>query len=225
MAREGYQDRLDGLREDVVGMSELVVERLRDALEALEEKDEEKARRIVEGDNEINELYLEIERECVDLIALQQPVAGDLRLVTASFKIITDLERVGDLATNLAGYALEAERSRFSEVDVQEIGAFAASMVEDAVRAYEEEDTDACRGIAESDEVLDARCEGASERVFRGLVGGGYEDDEEGETEAIVQDATRILLTVRDLERVGDHAVNVAARTLYMIENDDELIW
>ena len=224
MAREGYQDRLDELREGVVEMSGLVVERLRTALEALEEKDEGKARAVLEGDDEVNELYLEVENECVDLIALQQPVAGDLRLVAASFKIITDLERVGDLATNIAGYALEAERSRFSEIDVQEIGAFAVSMVEDAARAYEEEDTEACRGIAESDEVLDARCEGASERVFRGLVGGGYEDGED-ETEAVAQDATRILLTVRDLERVGDHAVNVAARALYMVDNDDELIW
>jgi len=224
VAREDYQERLDGLRDDVVRMSKLVVECLRTALVALEEKDEEKARAVLEGDDEINELYLEVERECTDLIATQQPVAGDLRLVVASFKIITDLERVGDLATNIAGYALEAERSRFSEIDVQEIGAFAASMAEDAVRAYEEEDTDACREIAESDEVLDARCEGASKRVFRGLVGGVYEDDED-ETEAVVQDATRILLTVRDLERVGDHGVNVAARTLYMIDNDDELIW
>ncbi|MDZ7689276.1 MAG: phosphate signaling complex protein PhoU [Halobacteriales archaeon] len=224
MAREEYQDRLDGLRKDVVGMSDLVVGRLRTALEALEEKDEGEARAVLEGDDEVNARYLEIENECVDLIALQQPVAGDLRLVAASFKIITDLERVGDLATNIAGYALEAERSRFSEIDVQEIGAFAASMVEDAVRAYEEEDTEACRGVAESDEILDARCEGASERVFRGLVGGGYEDEED-ETEAVVQDATRLLLTIRDLERVGDHGVNVAGRTLYMIENDDELIW
>jgi phosphate transport system protein len=222
MARDDYQDRLDGLRDDVVGMSELVVGRLRSALEALGEKDDEKARRVVEGDDEVNELYLGIEKECVDLIATQQPVAGDLRLVAASFKIITDLERVGDLATNIAGYALEAERSRFSEVDVQEIGAFAASMVEDAVRAYEEEDTDACRGIAESDDVLDARCEGASERIIRGLLDGVTRDETEAE---LMQDATRLLLTVRDLERVGDHGVNIAARTLYMVENDGELIW
>jgi phosphate transport system protein len=222
MPRDDYQDRLDSLRDDVVGMSDLVLERLRTALEALEKKDEEKARSVVEGDDEVNELYLEIEQECIDLVALQQPVAGDLRLVAASFKIITDLERVGDLATNIAGYALEAERSRFSEVDVQEIGAFAASMVEDAVRAYEEEDTDACRGIAESDDVLDARCEGASERIIRGLMDGVKHDETEAE---LMQDATRLLLTVRDLERVGDHGVNIAARTLYMVENDDELIW
>jgi phosphate transport system protein len=225
MAREDYQDRLEALRDDVVEMSDLVLERLRSALEALEEKDEKKARAVVGGDDEVNELYLEIEGECVDLIALQQPVASDLRLVAASFKIITDLERVGDLATNLAGYAVEAEKSRFSEVDVQEIGAFAASMVEDAVRAYERKDTEACRGIAESDEVLDTRCERASERVMRDLLGGEYgAHGGEEETEAVVNDATRFLLITRDLERVGDHAVNVAARTLYMVENDDELI-
>jgi len=222
MARDGYQGRLDGLRDDVSKMGELVVGRLRTALEALEKKDIKKARRVVEGDDEVNELYLEIEKECVDLIALQQPVAGDLRLVAVSFKIITDLERVGDLAVNIAGYALEAERSRFSEIDVQEIGAFAVSMVEDAVHAYEEEDVDACRGIAESDDVLDARCEGASERIIRGLMDGVKRDETEAE---LMQDATRLLLTVRDLERVGDHGVNIAGRTLYMVKNDDELIW
>ncbi len=227
MGREGYQDRLDGLRDDVVEMSDIALDRLRSALEALEEKDEKKARRVVEGDDEVNELYLEIENECVDLIATQQPVASDLRLVAASFKIITDLERVGDLATNIAGYTVDANEARFSEVDVQEIGALATSMVEDAVRAYEEADTDACRGIAESDEVLDERCERASERVMRDLLGNEYgvkKAPDEGETEAVVNDATRFLLIIRDLERVGDHAVNVAARTLYMAENDDELI-
>jgi len=225
MPREGYRDRLDGLRDDVVGMSNLVLERLRTALEALEEKDDKKARAVLEGDDEINARYLEIEKECVDLIALQQPVAGDLRLVAASFKIITDLERVGDLATNIAGYALEAEESRFSEIDVQEIGAFAVSMVEDAVRAYENEDVDACRGIAESDDVLDARCEDANERVMRGLIHCRERGVDEEGTEAVAQDALHILLIIRDLERVGDHSVNVAARTLYMVENDDELIW
>ncbi len=222
MPREDYQQRLDGLRDDVIDMSDLVLERYRASLEALEEKDEEMARRIIEGDAEINEMYLDIEQDCVDLIALQQPVAGDLRLIAASFKIITDLERVADLATNLGDYTLDAERDRFPGVDVQELGAFAASMVKDAVRAYETEDADLCHDVAESDDVLDARCEEASRRIIRCLI-----DDtaDRQEAEDVIRDATCLFLTIRDLERVGDHAVNIAARTLYMVENDDELIW
>jgi phosphate transport system protein len=215
-----YEERLDALRGDVVSMGDLVVERLRDALTALEDKDDELARRVAEGDDEINSLYLKTERECTDLIALQQPVASDLRLVVASFKIITDLERIGDLAVNLADRAADARQPRFSEVDVQEIGAFAASMVEDAVAAYEEGDVATCRGVAESDDVLDTRCEGANRRVVRELMGATADEP----TSELVRDASNLLLTVRDLERVGDHAVNVAARTLYMVENDDELL-
>jgi len=203
-------------------MSDLVLERYRSSLRALEDKDEELAREIIEGDAEINDLYLEIEGDCVDLLALQQPVASDLRLVAASFKIITDLERIGDLSTNLGRYTLEAERTRFSEVDVQELGAFAGSMVEDSARAYENENAGLCHDIEESDEVLDTRCEEASQRVIGRLIDGTVET---GSTQELMQDATRLLLMIRDLERVGDHAVNIAARTLYMVENDDELLW
>ena len=215
-----YEERLGALRDDVVSMGDLVVERLRDSLTALEDKDDELAGRISEGDDEINSLYLKTERECTDLIALQQPMAGDLRFVVASFKITTDLERVGDLAVNLADRAAVARQPRFSEVDVQEIGAFAASMVEDAVAAYEDGDVATSRGVAESDDVLDTRCEGANRRVVRQLMRGTVDES----TSELVRDASNLLLTVRDLERVGDHAVNVAARTLYMVENDDELL-
>ncbi|MCX2817990.1 phosphate signaling complex protein PhoU [Haladaptatus sp. F3-133] len=219
MPRDDYRERLDTLRGEVVSTGETVVGRLRDALVALEDKDDELARRVVEGDDEVNERYLEIEQECVDLIALQQPVAGDLRFVVASFKIVTDLERVGDLAVNLSDRATEARRDRFAEVDVQEIGAFAASMVEDAVEAYENGDIEACRGVAESDDVLDTRCEGATRRVIRELADAAHED-----ADGSVSDAKNLLLTVRDLERVGDHGVNIAARTLYMVEHEDELL-
>ena len=215
-----YEERLGALRDDVVSMGDLVVERLRDSLTALEDKDDELAGRIAEGDDDINSLYLKTERECTDLIALQQPMAGDLRFVVASFKITTDLERVGDLAVNLADRAAVARQPRFSEVDIQEIAAFAASMVEDSVAAYEDGDVATSRGVAESDDVLDTRCEGANRRVVRQLMRGTVDES----TSELVRDASNLLLTVRDLERVGDHAVNVAARTLYMVENDDELL-
>ncbi len=205
-------------------MSDLVLERLTMGLEALETKDEDLAWRVIDGDAEVNELYLEIEQECVDLIALQQPVAGDLRLIAASFKIITDLERIGDLATNLGDYTLDAQRTEFQQVDVQELGGFAQEMVEDSMRAYKDEDVDLCYEIDAADDVLDDKCERLSELVIRDLIQETDVDSDE-EAEVMLKEATRLLLTIRDLERVGDHAVNIAARTLYMIESDDELIW
>ena len=224
MPREGYQEQLETLREDVLYMSEVVLERLRTGLDALERKDEDLAWDVIEGDHEVNELYLDLEQDCIDLLALQQPVAGDLRFVAASFKIITDLERIGDLATNLGDYTLEARQDVFPDVDVQSIGAETIDMVERAMDAYADEDADACYAIAESDDALDEQCERASETVARELI--EREDiDAEEEVERMMQDVHRLLLTIRDLERVGDHAVNIAARTLYMVENDDDLLY
>ncbi|MFB6300492.1 MAG: phosphate signaling complex protein PhoU [Halobacteriales archaeon] len=226
MPRQSYQDRLVELREDVLYMSEVVLERLRMGLDALEQKDDDLAWEVIERDDEINELYLELEGDCIDLLALQQPVAGDLRFIAASFKIITDLERIADLATNLGEYTLEADRDLFPDVDIQELGDMTIEMVEDAMEAYADEHTDACYEIAERDNEIDAFCERASEVVVRDLIETELEDDaSEERIESLLDDVSRLLLTIRDLERVGDHAVNIAARTVYMIENDDELIY
>lgn len=226
MARQSYQDQLAEMREDVLYMSEVVTDRLRMGLEAMESKDKELAWEVIEGDDEVNQLYLDLEEDCIDLLALQQPVAGDLRLIASSFKIITDLERIGDLATNLGDYTLDAERDMFPEVDIQSIGHETIQMVEDAMDAYDAEDIDACYEIADRDDDIDELCKQASETIVRDLIETEIDDTtSEQEVENIMADVSRLLLTVRDLERVGDHAVNIAARTLYMVEKDDELIY
>lgn len=226
MARKEYQQKLDELREDVLYMGEVVQERLRMGLAALEDKDEQLAEEVITRDAEVNEMYLELERECTDLIALQQPVAGDLRFIAASFKIITDLERIADLATNLGNYTKQATRNLYPDVDVQGIGSVTLEMIEASLAAYADEDVAACYEIAQRDDDLDERCERASEVVVRDLIETELGDGtDEEEVENMLQDVSRLLLTIRDLERVGDHAVNIAARTLYMVENDDELLF
>ena len=249
MPREGYQDQLDGLREDVLYMGEIVLDRLRMALEALDGKDHDLARQVIDGDEEINQIYLDLERDCIDLLALQQPVAGDLRFIAASFKIITDLERIGDLAVNLGEYATESEQdlcpgveetqtradgnrqsdiehNRCPEVDVQAIGNAVIEMNERAMEAYADENTDICFELRDRDDEIDSMCQDASATVIRNLI--EREIDEIGsdaEIEDLMGDVSQLFLTIRDLERIGDHAVNIAARTLYMVENDDELIY
>jgi phosphate transport system protein len=226
MARDSYQEKLETLQSDVLYMSEVVTDRLRMALEAMAQKDDDTAWDVIDGDDEINQLYLDLEDDCIDLLALQQPVAGDLRLIASSFKIITDLERIGDLAANLAEYTLDAERDMFPEVDIQAIGDTTTEMVEDAMLAYADEDVDACYDIAGSDDDLDERCRRASETVMRDLIETEIDDaTADDEVEPLMQEVSRLLLTVRDLERIGDHAVNISARTVYMVENDDELIY
>lgn len=224
MPRDGYQDQLEQLREDVLYMSEVVIERLQMGLDALERKDDDLAWDVIEGDHEVNQLYLELEQDCIDLIALQQPVAGDLRFIAASFKIITDLERIADLATNLGDYTLDAEEDIYPEVDVQTIGERVMAMVERSMEAYRTGDTAICYEIADEDDDVDELCEAASQTVTRDLI--EREDiQSESEVDRVMQDVVRLLLTIRDLERVGDHAVNIAARTLYMVESDDDLLY
>ncbi len=225
MARKGFQQQLNELRENVLYMSEIVLERMRMGIRALEAKDGTLARDVIEGDHEINELYLELEQDCINLFALQQPVASDLRFIAASFKIITDLERIGDLATNLGGYTLEAERDLYPDVDIQGIGDAVIEMVEDAMEAYAAEDAEACYEIDARDDGVDAMCERASSSVVRDLIETEVENSPDLSIEDLMSEVSRLLLTIRDLERVGDHAVNIAARTLYMIENSDELIY
>ena len=224
MSRVSYQHQLDRLGEDVLYMSEVVLDRLRLALAALEQKEESMARRVIDGDDEINEQYLELESDCIDLIALQQPVASDLRFIAASFKIITDLERIADLAVNLAEYSMAADTDVLPEVDVQAIGTAVTEMLEDAMVAYADEDAELCYQLADRDDVVDTRCEAASEMVVRELLGREESTDSRA-LEAQLADISRLLLTVRDLERVGDHAVNIASRSLYMIQNDADLLY
>ena len=223
MPRDDYQRQLKALRENVLYMGELVADRLRMGLDAMEQQDVELGQKVIEGDAEVNDLYLDLEQDCVDLLALQQPVGGDLRFIASTFKIITDLERIADLATNLGGYAKKANYEVFPDVDVQRIGDETLEMLAIAMAAYEDESTEDCFIVAERDDELDALCEAASETIVLDLI--ESEADDQPDVEDLMGDVSRLLLTVRDLERVGDHTVNIAARTLYMIENSDELIY
>ncbi len=219
MPRNEYQNQLEALRTNVLGMSEIVQNRLGDALEAFETGDVERAEEIIVGDDDVNELYLEFEQDCIELFALQQPVAGDLRFIASTFKIITDLERVGDLATNIGKHTTRVGQTRYPDVDVPEVGGYALEMLETAMAAYADDDAAATYEVARMDDDLDAMCERASGVVVRDLL------EREVDDGTLLEDVSRVLLTIRDVERVGDHAVNVAARTLYMVDNDDELIY
>lgn len=224
MPRDEYQQTLDDLRGNVRSFGGDALVQLDRGLTALTGGDRDLAESVVAGDEALNDRYLALESDCIELFALQQPVASDLRFVAASFKVLTDVERVGDLAANLGRYALAADRTGPADVDVDAIGTVARDQVEAALDAYADEDAEACRAVAARDDELDTLCQNASERVVRELV-----EHEAGEDawalERTLDDVSRVLLTVRDLERVGDHAVNIAARTLYAVESDPELVY
>ena len=222
MPREGFRQALDALRDEVTHMANVVSTRLRKVVTALKTENRRLAARIADSDADINERYLDLERDCIDLFALQQPVAGDLRFIAASFKIITDLERIADLTANLAGHIVDAEFAAFDSIGLQDLVATTVGMLDDATAAYADGDTAMCHDVADRDDDFDGRCERTVRRVVRELA----DRRPDPETlESRLETVTGVLLTVRDTERIGDHAVNIAARTLYMVENDDALIY
>lgn len=229
MTREDYRQRLGRLREAVIAMGDRVRGLLANGCTALFTGDCELARAVIAADEDVNDQYLDIERECLDLLALYQPVAGDLRTIVAAFKIVTDLERVGDLATNLAEYALDSTASlpQLPDVDFERIAALALEMIERAIEAFADGSTNACFAVADRDDELDDRCANVAERIVRTLAGlrideADVDGSEQPSVRDVIADVSRTLVIVRDLERVGDHAVNVADRTLYALESMDD---
>jgi phosphate transport system protein len=222
MPRDAFQDEMDSLRDAILDLGATVVDRLRTAVVALDEDDRERARFVLENDHEINRRSLALESDCVDLVTLQQPVASDLRFVVASFKILTDLERIGDLAMNLGGYVTGMSREFAPRADLVAIGELVADQAEEALAAYETDDADRCHAVAERDDEVDGLCERAAETLLRDMVDRALE---EGTLEELLEETFQLLLTIRDIERAGDHAVNIAARTLYMIESEDTLLY
>lgn len=206
-------------------MADRVLRQFDRSLEAYATGDAALAETVIETDHEVNLQYLALEQSCIDLIALQQPVASDLRFIAATFKILTDLERIGDLAVNLADYATWEGTSVIPPNEMHSLGEQAGTMVSQAVDAYEANDVEAAREIAAADDGLDDRCLDASNRVIRGLIEDTGDLSDDGAIASRMHDASRTFLTIRDIERVGDHGVNICARTLYMVENDDELIY
>lgn len=225
MTRKSYTEKLEDLRKDVLEMGYLVHERLNQALEAMITVDKERADLIGSGDDQIDDTYVEIEGECSDLLALQQPVATDLRLITASFKIITDLERIGDKVVNLTDYTkLFKEKRIMDEEDIKKLGNFAADMLENALEYYENQDLERARKLVERDDEMDNMCEESTNKILGHLIEKESKSLTTEEATQLGQQVSTELLTIRDLERVADHATNIAARTIYLVSSTRELI-
>ena len=225
MTRKSYAEQLEDLRENVLNMGKTVHERLDQALEAMIQVDVEWADEIGKGDDQIDETYVDIERKCSDLLALQQPVASDLRLITASFKIITDIERIGDKVVNLTDYTkLIKDKRILDQEDMLKLGNFASRMLEDALECYNLQSAEDAREIVERDDDMDQMCEKSTNKILSHLIEKESETLDTEEATRLGQQVSTELLTIRDLERVADHATNIAARTIYLVTSTRELI-
>lgn len=225
MVRESYKKQLEELLEDVSHMGRQVVKGLEMGLQAIRGHDQALAESLDDWDNLIDQLYLDIEKKCTDLLALQQPVAVDLRMIVSVFKIVTDLERAADLAVNLGEYSLTSEAFIFMpKEELLQLGGFACAMVEDSLEAFRNQDVGRAREIIERDRQMDQRCWDLRTQVFARLMQSAGQPHSSDQAQRIATNTITVLWSIRDLERVGDHAVNICARTIYWLTADARYI-
>lgn len=207
--RTAYHDALEAARLDVVRLGALVMDAIHAAVAALDKRDTVLAARVIAGDDVIDETRRKVESTCIELIWKQQPVAGELRQVAAMLQTVTDLERIGDYAVELAKNAIKLNdiALRPARVQIGKIAAIASEMLVDAMRAYTERDGEiASRVIAQDDEV--------DTLYHRGIAA---LQDEMAADPAVVRAGTIMLFVLAALERVGDRAQNIAWHTKDML--------
>src|SRR5687768_2288883 len=194
-------------------MGGLAEDRVRAAVEGLVLRDAGAPDRIISGDGPINELHIEIDKRCFTLLALYQPMAVDLRAIVAAVKINTDLERVGDLAVNIAEAATRyLKHPPVKElIDIPRMASIAQAMLRDALDAYVRRDTEMAQAVLNEDDALDA----LKTQVFRELLTYMLSDTTK------IEPALDLILISRHLERIGDHATNVAEDVIFMVTAKD----
>jgi len=206
--RETFEEQIEQVQVDVTRLASFVVEMLSDAMRSLVDQDVALADKVILDDDVADELDLHIEQECMRLLALQQPMAKDLRVIGTAMKVIADLERVGDYAVDIARSAKTlADEPYFKAlVDIPRMGAVTIGMVRTAAQAFVRADLGLVREVIEQDDEVD--------RLWYHLLDELVEYMQQ-DPELILQ-ATHLLLVARYLERIADHVVNVAERVSYM---------
>ena len=206
-----FHEELETLKQTLLAMGGLVEDQIRRVLRALVERDSDLAQEVIDRDREVNAYDVEVDEKCVELLALHQPTAGDLRFITTAMKIVTDLERIGDQAVNMGQRVLELNREPQLKpyIDLPRMAELAQSMVKESLDAFVARDTELARQVCGEDDAVDA----LKEQIFRELLTFMMEDPK------TIPRAIRLILVSRFLERVADHATNIAEMVIYMVES------
>jgi phosphate transport system protein len=213
MERHHFEAELQGLRNQLLTMGGLVEERVHRAVHALVHRKEEDARRIIAADNEINELQMDVDNRCLKLLATQTPLAVDLRLITSAMKINADLERIGDQAVNIAESVLILipQPPLKPLIDIPRMATIAEKMIRDALDAFVKKDAELARDVLRRDDEVDE----LKDQVFRELLTYMMADP------GTIQRALSLILISRNLERIADHATNIAEDVIFITEAKD----
>lgn len=205
-----YEEELKKLREEILYMGGLVEDQIQKAVKTLVERDSELAQVIIERDHEVNRLDVEIDDICIKLLALHQPAGRDLRFITTGLKITTDLERIGDMAVNICERALELNQEPQLKpyIDIPRMARVSQRMIRESLDAFVREDTDLALKVCKDDDEVDQ----LNAQIFRETLTFMLENAQ------TISRATKIASVSKYLERIADHATNIAEMVIFMVK-------
>lgn len=212
--RSKFDEQLLELNKEMIEMGNKIVQSIKNAIEALIARDEKMARAIMEGDVEIDHLQKKIEGICFNLLIQQQPVAKDLRNVTAAMKMVTDMERIGDHAADISEMTiLMGQGSQIDKFEhISKMATETMIMLNHSIEAYVEKDVIKAKEVIEHDDVVDDLFLEAKEEVIKLILNNPGEGEE----------ATDILMIAKYFERIGDHATNIAEWVIFSLKQKED---
>ncbi len=207
-----FEEKMNGLQEKLQYMGSLVEEAIARAIESLKKQDPNLARAVIEGDDRIDDLEQEIEEKCLEVIATQQPMARDLRRVATLFKMINDLERMADYATSIAKITIRIGQQPFVKplVDIPRMAFLSQKMVKQSLDAYVREDVELALTVGTDDDEIDH----LFGQIFRELLTIMMENPK------TITQAAQLLFVGRWLERISDHATNIAEEVIFLVTGE-----
>ena len=208
-----YEQQLRSLKEKLLLIGYKAETSIADATRALVERRPSLAQRVVDEDDEVDRLELEIDDICFEILAREQPVASDLRFITTAMKIVADIERIGDNGVNIARGALEImhEPELKPIIDIPVAAAAAKRILKESLDAFVNSDAALAKRVIQDDRYIDDVCE----QMLRELLTYMFEDP------STVSRALRLMFVARNLERIGDHAANIAEMVIFLVEGQD----
>mgnify|MGYP005856685317 CR=1 FL=1 len=210
--RHSFDESLAALQQEILRMGSLVETMISSSVESLARQDVKLAEEVIAMEREIDLLEMEIEQKCLKLIATQQPLAKDLRRITAGFKIITDMERMADYSHDIAKVTIRLSGQPLIKplIDIPRMSNLAQKMVKDALDAYVKEDVELAYQMCKDDDMVDH----IYSQVFRELLTYMMEDPR------TISQATYLLFVGRYIERIADHATNIGERVIYLVTGE-----
>jgi len=205
-----FDEELKELKKKLLRLGGMVEEGIVNAIKSLVERDSELAHKTIDADHNINALEVEIDEDCIRLMALHQPAAKDLRLLTTTLKLIDDLERMGDLAVNICERALELNKESTLKpyTDIPRMAVQTQQMVKECLDAFINEDVELAYKVCDEDELIDD----LNTQILRELITFMAEDP------TTISRAMRVIFVSKNLERIADHAVNISQSVVYMVK-------